>query len=242
MKIALISDIHANLEALEAVFQDIEKQDVDGTICLGDVIGYGCNPVECFELVTSKCRQTLMGNHEYIALGLIDGNQINEVALESSEWTRKKLTDDTMSAIADLEIDTRIDGAYLVHASPVEPSEWRYILRMDDAEAAFKSFDENICFFGHSHLPTIFSLTPDGHLRGKTGHDFDPDPDCRYLVNVGSVGQPRDKDPRACYVVYDSSIGEVCYRRVEYDIELTQKKMIQAKLPDMLIERLAVGR
>jgi predicted phosphodiesterase len=242
MKIALISDIHANLEALEAVFQDIEKQDVDGTICLGDVIGYGCNPNECFDLVNTKCRQTLMGNHEYIAMGLLEGHQLNEVAMESSEWTRKQLSDNTMSSLADLELDARIEGAYLVHASPDEPSDWHYILKPPHAESAFKSFDENICFFGHSHLPMIFSLSPNGRLSGKNGHDFDPDPDCRYLVNVGSVGQPRDRDPRACYVVYDSSIGEVCYRRVEYDIEFAQKKMTEAKLPDMLIERLAAGR
>lgn len=242
MRHALISDIHGNLEALQAVLADIEQQNVDAIHCLGDIIGYGCNPVECLELVTDRCEKVLLGNHEFALLGLLSDIHLNAFARESMDWTRTRVTDREISVIADFLLEANIEGAYLVHSSPYEPDQWHYILSVSEANVSLNSMSESLGFFGHTHVPNIFALYPDGRCRAKVGCDFSPDAECKYLVNVGSVGQPRDNDPRSCYLVYDSSQNEISYRRVEYDLELTQSKMADAHIDRMLIERLEVGR
>ena len=244
MRLALISDIHANLEALEAVLRDIETADVEKIHCLGDVIGYGCDPVACLRLVQDHCEIKLMGNHEYAALGLLPPSQMNNLARQSMEWTVQVITDQEIAIMAEFEMDATTAGVYLVHASPCQPDSWPYILSETEARQAFPCFSQKITFFGHTHLPMVFSLAPGDSLRGRVGHDldFDDDVQTRHLINIGSVGQPRDVDPRACYVVFDGEEGSVTYRRVEYDIKATQAKMIRAQLPQQLIERLEVGR
>lgn len=242
MKLALISDIHGNLEALTAVLDDIGAQSVDKIHCLGDVVGYGSEPGACLELISRSCNIKLMGNHEYAALGLERTDSYTYAAQTSAEWTRKQLTDYDFSLIADFEMERTIDDLYLVHASPFEPDQWHYILSPEEAAIAFEHLKESICFHGHSHIPLIFSETPDSSPRKRIGHSFLPDRENRYLINIGSVGQPRDNDPRACYVTFDTVEREAMFHRVEYDIRETQKKMAQAQLPEMLINRLAVGR
>ncbi len=242
MKFALISDIHANLEALEAVLKDIATQRVDSINCLGDIIGYGSDPIPCLELVKSNCDVILMGNHEHAALGHLDQEHLNPVAQVSLAWTQEQLNDRAFSIIAECGMDAVIGNARFVHASPYKPGEWHYILAAAEADIAFRSFTEHICFVGHTHLPMIFVEVENGTHRRKVGHDFEPDEESRYIVNIGSVGQPRDNDPRSCYVIYDMDTMEVRYRRVEYDIQRTQKKMQQAQLPTMLIDRLMAGR
>ncbi|MFZ5979989.1 MAG: metallophosphoesterase family protein [Candidatus Zixiibacteriota bacterium] len=242
MKSALISDIHANLEALEAVLIDIGRHPVDRIICLGDVIGYGCNPIECLRLVNENCQVKLLGNHEYAALGLMSEKGLNELAQESLIWTRGKIGDREIAIISDFEMDYEFGDNYFVHASPHEPEAWHYILTMTEAVMAFEAVTNKICFFGHTHVPMIFSVFTDGRLRQTVGHDFLPDEENRYLVNIGSVGQPRDNDPRACYVIYDDEEKEILYHRVEYDVTLTQRKMTRENIPSYLIERLSNGR
>ena len=242
MRIALISDIHANREALEAVLQDMEERHVDKIHCLGDVIGYGCDPVACLELVDKNCDLKLMGNHEYAAIGVVPLENMNRFARESIVWTRNQLGDREISMIADYDLSREAEDGLLVHASPFEPDEWHYIFTEREAVLGFESFQLRLAFHGHTHVPIIFCQTPAGRLRTIVGHDFDPDEDCRYLINVGSVGQPRDDDPRACYVVYDSKENAIDYHRVEYDFRATQAKMSKAEMPKMLIERLEVGR
>lgn len=242
MKLALISDIHGNLEALTAVLKDINKQQVDKIHCLGDVIGYGSEPAACLQLVNKTCDIKLMGNHEYVILGLESPEKYNHVARISAEWTRNRLTDRDFSLISDFEMDHSLNDLYLVHASPFEPERWRYILSPEEAAQAFERLERWLCFHGHSHIPLVFSEVNDKPPRKRVGHSFLPDSENRYLINIGSVGQPRDNDPRACYVTFDMEGGEVTYHRVEYDIETTQNKMAHAQLPEMLIDRLAVGR
>ncbi len=242
MRIALISDIHGNLEALEAVLADVDKHQVEEIHCLGDVVGYGCDPVACLDTVVKRCKTTLMGNHEYVAMGLLSEEHLNSVARASLSWTADQLSDRDLSLIADFEMTHTVEKALLVHSSPFEPDQWHYIISRDAAETAFDICGAHLCFFGHTHLPMIFSSRPGSSLRQQAGHDFLPDPDTRYLVNVGSVGQPRDNDNRASYVVYDSQEQEINFHRVEYDIALAQSKMTRAKAPAMLIERLSVGR
>lgn len=244
MKLALISDIHANQEALEAVLKDSEAQGVDRVHCLGDVIGYGSNPVECLNLVEAHCDVKLMGNHEYAALGLVPESHMNRLARQSMDWTRTKLTDREISLVSEFDMTAEVDDALLVHASPFQPEQWHYVLSETEARPAFQHFKSRLGFFGHTHLPLIFSLTPSDNLRIQAGHDIDLDDQdkTRYLINVGSVGQPRDDDPRACYVVYDTVEAAIMYHRVTYDISAAQAKMADAHLPQQLIERLEAGR
>lgn len=239
---ALISDIHANLEALQAVLKDIETRQVDKIHCLGDVIGYGCDPVACLELVAKHCEIKLMGNHEYAALGVLSAEAMNQHARTSIQWTVGRFSDRDISIIADFDMSATDAGCLLVHASPYESDNWHYILSQHEASEAFEAFDQKLAFHGHTHLPMIFCQAPDGKIRTIVGHDFDPDEDSRYLANVGSVGQPRDNDPRSSYVIYDSSESAVSYHRVEYDIMATQAKMCRAEMPSMLIERLKIGK
>jgi len=242
MLLALISDVHGNLEALSAVLEDINKQPVDRIYCLGDVVGYGSEPSLCLELVTKNCDIKLMGNHEYAVLGLEMIDSYTYAAQTSAEWTRRQLTDYDFSIIADFEMERTFDDIYFVHASPFKPDQWHYILSPEEAAIAFEHLKASICFHGHSHIPLIFSEVSGNQPRKRIGHSFIPDRDNRYLVNIGSVGQPRDNDPRACYVTFDTDEREISFHRVEYDIKTTQKKMAQAQLPEMLIDRLAVGR
>ena len=242
MRLGLISDIHANLEALEAVLEDMKKHKVDKIFCLGDVIGYGCDPIECLRLVNETCELKLMGNHEFAAMGLMPSEHLNEIARESLAWTRQKIGDREMAIISDFELDATFEDIRLVHASPYEPENWHYVLSTREALVSFECFFEKICFLGHTHIPVIFSLSPQGRLRQTAGHDFLPDDENRYLINIGSVGQPRDNDPRACYVIFDTEEWSVTFNRVDYDISRTQEKMSRAKIPAMLIDRLSTGR
>ena len=242
MSIALLSDIHGNLEAFEAVLADLARHKVEGIYCLGDVIGYGGDPTACLALTRKHCTKMLMGNHEFAVLGLIEAENMNEAAQESLAWTARQLGDNDTNYLADLEMSMVVDDCLLVHASPHDPSNWHYVLTRTEAARGFEAFSQQICFYGHTHVPMIFARADDGNIRNRMGHDFDPDEEARYLVNVGSVGQPRDDDPRACYVIYDKQSAAVTYHRVTYDIKKTQAKMTEAKLPRMLIERLEFGR
>lgn len=241
MKYGLISDIHGNLEALSAVLDDLEKRGVESIHCLGDVIGYGADPAACLKLAGKHCDTKLLGNHEYAALGLQSCENFNDAARSSTEWTQQTLDDDCISAMSDFALDRPMDDMYLVHASPFEPSEWHYILSATDAVSAFECLRQKISFFGHSHIPAILREKPNGLPSFQTGHDFTADPEGRYLVNVGSVGQPRDGDPRAAYVIFESEELDIEFHRVEYDIEAAQHKMREADLPSTLINRLSAG-
>lgn len=242
MRLGLISDIHANLEALQSVLLDIEKKKIDVIHCLGDVVGYGSEPSACLSLVNESCKIKLIGNHDHAALGASSTEDYSPVAKVAAKWTKEVLTDKDMSIIETFVDEQILDDAHLVHASPYEPLKFHYILSAQDAVQAFQHSKRGVCFVGHTHVPMIFTENPNGLPRQKIGHSFVPDTDSRYLINIGSVGQPRDNDPRASYVIFDTKTGDVEYHRVEYDIKVTQEKMGQAKLPEMLIERLAVGQ
>lgn len=242
MRIALISDIHGNLEAFETVLKDIDTQRVDCIHSLGDVIGYGCDPVGCLDLVAEHCRIKLMGNHEYAAIGVLATEAMNVNARQSILWTISQLSDREISFIAGFEMQAEQDDRLLVHASPFEPEEWHYVLSPHEAAEALDNSTHRLIFHGHTHLPVIYCRPPVGRIRMIAAHDFDPDETARYLINVGSVGQPRDNDPRACYAIYDCSERTVNFRRVEYDIRAAQAKMCRAELPQVLIDRLQAGR
>lgn len=242
MRVALLADVHANLEALEAVLADIETQAVDQLYSLGDVIGYGCDPLACLDLIEQSCSVKLMGNHEYVVLGRSPLDNLNANARDSIIWTKEQMTEQSLAFISTFGMIHVDDNAAYVHASPDLPDQWHYLLSVEDAVPAFAATASRLVFFGHTHLPIIFSQGGNGQIKSKAGHSFEPDAENRYLVNVGSVGQPRDNDNRACYVIFDADAGEITYRRVPYDIERTQEKLIDARMPRLLIERLVAGR
>jgi predicted phosphodiesterase len=242
MKIALISDIHANLEALEKVLRDIEKEGVEKVHFLGDAVGYGCDPNKCVKLVNKHCDIKLLGNHDYAAMGIESLGSFNYIAQASIEWTQKELTDKSVSTLADFEMSATFLDYFLVHSSPGNPSDWDYILGTSEAEEQFEHFEQSVCLVGHSHLPTIFAKNENGKIQVDSSKTLDLKKDAKYIINVGSVGQPRDNDPRACYLIIDTEIPKIYYKRVEYNISKTQEKMRKAVLPEFLIDRIALGR
>lgn len=241
MRTALISDIHGNLQALQAVLSDVDRQKVDEVHSLGDVVGYGADPLGCLELVAEHCRVKLMGNHEYAALGLQSTECYNEAARQSSNWTVTQLDDKARAMIADFAMEANPDDMYLVHASPFQPDKWHYVLDRRSAQAALGAMPGRLGFCGHTHIPSLICDNPSGPPRSRASHDFLPDPERRYLINVGSVGQPRDNDSRACYVIYDHDSVSIAFHRVEYDIAAAREKMVSVGLPRVLSERLSAG-
>jgi len=241
MRIALISDVHGNLEALQNVLRDIEKQGAEKIHFLGDAVGYGCNPNECVRLINKHCDIKLLGNHDYAAMGLESTEHFNRLAQASMNWTQTKIKDKTIRVLADFEMEAVFLDYLLVHSSPSEPDKWHYILNLEQAGHHFENFSQSVCFIGHSHGPVCFELSADGIIRQYSKSIISCEKDKRYIINIGSVGQPRDNDPRGCYAMVDTDTGTVAYRRVEYDVEKTQEKMRKARFPDFLVERLSAG-
>jgi len=239
---AIISDVHANLQALKAVLAEIEKEDIDSLLFAGDSVGYGPEPNECVELLRTKTSLMIAGNHDWGAVGLTDVRDFNAYAHVAIDWTRDVLTTENFSYLHDLPLTKKISGdrdIFLVHGTPQEPDQWHYFSFEFDAKVNFRSFDEQICFLGHSHIPFIAERSP----RGKTSSFYaraEVKDRYRYIVNAGSVGQPRDGNPDASYVLFKDDVIEI--KRVSYDILLTQKKMKKAGLPSYLINRLSEGR
>jgi diadenosine tetraphosphatase ApaH/serine/threonine PP2A family protein phosphatase len=242
MKFAFFSDVHANLAALNAVILDFRAENVDRVFFLGDAVGYGPNPNECVELISQIAEIKLMGNHDYAALGLMETDFFNQYAAESMNWTKNSLSKKTIETLSDFELTAVIDDILLVHASPKEPEQWHYILDLEDVEENFECFDKKMCLVGHTHRPFIVSRYEDGTcvISSKTEEKLYENR--RYLINIGSVGQPRDNDPKSCYMIYDKDQQTVKIKRVAYDLSYTQQEMAKLGLPDYLIDRLAVGR
>ena len=237
---AVISDVHSNAEALRAVLRDINKRQVHDIFFLGDAVGYGPEPNECVEFIKSECKIIIAGNHDWGVLNLTETGSFNEYARKALDWTRGVLTADNFETLRTSPLKSEIRGMdmTLVHASPFEPENWHYLLTLSDAEINFKYMHTDICFIGHSHRPFIIEMSSSGELKTdkQTMHKTK---DSRYIINAGSIGQPRDGDPRACYALVDDDRIELV--RVVYDILSTQKKMSEAGLPHPLIERLSYG-
>lgn len=241
MRVLLIADIHANFVALEAVVQDAGPVDV--IWCLGDVVGYGPRPNECCAWVEEHADVTVVGNHDWACLGRLDLDEFNDSAREATLWTIDQLTThahDWLDALPNRYIEGDVT---LVHGSPRHPT-WEYILRPSQAAANFEYFDTEICFVGHTHVPAVFSeqIVSRGEplYRPPAGETIQLTSG-RYIVNPGSVGQPRDSDPRAAYALYEPETKQIEFRRCAYDIGVTQRQMADANLPGSLITRLFHG-
>lgn len=244
MRLAIISDIHANLEALEAVLADIAGQNVDETVCLGDVVGYGVNPNECLDLVRQKCPVVLLGNHDAAAVGILSTHHFNIHAKIAIEWTTENLTKGGKSYLQALPLRKVLHGSTFVHATPYEPNMWYYITSLEEAAFNYQFFETPACFIGHTHIPIMIVLDKEKelyvHQDGRIS--FEEKPECRFLINVGSVGQPRDRNPNACYGILDTEQNYFEHRRVQYDVAKAQSKMRKMKMPEFLIMRLQDGR
>lgn len=240
MRYAILSDVHANLEALEAVLADAAPR-ADAVLCLGDTVGYGADPLACVELLAERAQAIVAGNHDHAVAGLLDTAWFNRYAAAAAEWTRERLDDDHRAWLGARPLVAELGDATLVHASPARPDEWEYLVTAEDGFAVFGAFATRYCFVGHSHVPGTWSLGSSGpeHCAGAAG--VRPERGRRYLVNVGSVGQPRDGDPRAAYALWDVEGGAVQMRRVPYDVDAARRKIVAAGLPRFLADRLAVG-
>lgn len=236
MRIAILSDIHGNLEALNAAMDYIAQNDIDVTYCLGDVVGYGPNPNECVEIIKEKCNKVVIGNHDHAVLGLTSTEYFNDFAKISTYWTSNILTDENRQFLNSLQFTEVIGDILLVHSTPSNPPMWHYILSEIDARHELSHFEQKICFIGHSHFPIIFYLN--GFSR-KPKMILENDE--RYIVNVGSVGQPRDGNPKSCLCVYNDNLNEIEYIRVNYDMDKTREKIVSAGLPVFLADRLIKG-
>jgi predicted phosphodiesterase len=242
MRMAIISDIHSNLEALGRVLEDVRHQRVEETVCLGDLVGYGPNPNECVEMVRKACSHVVAGNHDHAAVGQTALETFNPHARLAVEWTRKHLLPEHRDYLKHLHYTRHRKEITLVHATPHEPKQWHYLFDWRDLRVNFRAFHGRYCFIGHTHLPLAFIQGQGERLYFNRNAVVPIEEGYRYLVNVGSVGQPRDGNPAASYAIFDDSGPAIEFRRVPYPVRLVQEKMKKAGLPEYLIQRLSVGR
>lgn len=238
----IISDIHGNYEALKVCLDDIDQSPDGRIICLGDIVGYGAQPNECVDTIRERAELTVMGNHDASAIDDKSLEYFNQYAKEAMLWTRKTLRPENLDYLRSLPMTRTLDNMYLVHATPHNPEEWNYIFYLSDAELNFKAFEQQVCFVGHSHQPVI--LEQDAHSKiyiNREGSTVIQD-DGKYIINAGSVGQPRDLDPKLCYCIYNHETGEITLKRLDYPVEKAQGHMREAGLHPFLIERLSLGR
>lgn len=240
MKIALFGDIHANWEALESVLADADEQGCDSYVCLGDVVGYNADPVKCLEKIREMGCPVVKGNHDEDAGGEHSLEMMNPTAAEALQWTRDQLSAEQREWLARMRMVRQVEDFTIVHSTLDQPNVWNYVTNKFDAMSNFSYQFTQVCFHGHTHVPRVF-------VRGTRVQEAAPDivaiePGIKYFINAGSVGQPRDGEWKASYCIYDTDNKTVTFRRLEYDIETTQKKILDAGLPKILADRLAQGR
>lgn len=214
----------------------------DKIICLGDLVGYGPHPNECISLVERTAGVILAGNHDYAAVRLTDTTYFNVYARLAIDYTRAALDPENEKKLAALPLDYIEENSYFVHAAPFEPVNWNYILTLYEAAKNFDCFKQKLCFIGHSHVPVVYSQDSAGVPSVFHESEIEFARDRRYIINVGSVGQPRDGNPRAAFGLFDTRTQTYHQLRVEYDLKTTQDAMRKAQLPMFLIERLQYGQ
>ncbi|MCZ6776435.1 MAG: metallophosphoesterase family protein [Ignavibacteria bacterium] len=232
MRLAILSDIHANLSALTSVLAFLDTNEVDEIYCLGDVVGYGPFPNECADLVIKRCTATVMGNHESGLLGKTPLDQFNKPGQKALRWTEKQITTQHLTYLSSLPLVTVEHGLTFVHASPSRPAEWTYVLTLTEVQESFYAFSTQICFIGHTHIPIVVGedLSIDAFRQGS-----------RFLINVGSVGQPRDGNPKTSFGLLDTEAWSYRLIRLQYDVHETANAIIKRGLPKVLARRLLDG-
>ena len=242
MRIGVVSDIHSNLDAFQSVVAAMGE--ADQVWCLGDTVGYGPEPNECVATLASLEHLAVAGNHDWAATGRLGVEDFNPYAAAAALWTADQLTPETREYLLGLPTSLTSGEFTLAHGSPRDPI-WEYLLSASSARASFDHFEGPFCLVGHTHVPSLFTRAGDGRVQarrivGEAEVRLDR-PEGRYILNPGSVGQPRDDDPRAAFLVVDTDRRTATWRRVAYPIARTQEKMRRAGLPPELIDRLSVG-
>lgn len=240
MRFAIFGDIHANLHALEAVMAHAKAQLCTHYVCMGDVVGYNAFPKECIEIIRKLECPVVKGNHDEQASMLGDQEGFNPLAEEAMNWTRDQLSTDEKEWLRSLRLQRQVRDFTIVHATLDTPHKWGYVFNQLDAAASFSYQHTSVCFIGHTHSPKAYIR--DGSVRTIPLDVLTFQQGKKYLINVGSVGQPRDGDWRSAYCVYDTNAGELQLHRIEYDIASAQQAILDAGLPRKLAERLSVGR
>jgi len=241
MRWAILSDVHGNLEAFQAVIEDLRAEKADQIAFLGDVVGYGADPNECIALLGDLTDFVIAGNHDYGAVGLTNIDVFNPMARSAILWTREKLSEENQAYLRRLLLSRKDASATFVHATPNQPEEWYYLFTFPEAEEAFLSLSGDLAFVGHSHRPLILTKTGSGGVDVMDPEETILKPGVRYIINVGSVGQPRDGHPEAAYGLYDGDANKFRLKRVPYDVQTAQNKIIRAGLPSFLAQRLSRG-
>ena len=245
-RIAIFGDVHSNIEALDAVLADARSQNVSGFACTGDLVGYGPDPSACLDLIRGLGCPVVKGNHDAYSATDVGLSDFTLNAMNALIWTREHLSPEEREWLNGLPMSADLEGAKIVHSSLVDPAKWHYVMKLEQAEYALRSQAEWAVFFGHTHVPSLFSFNPETEelkmeFPLKEGvHQLSEG--WRHLINPGSVGQPRDKDARASYALFDSCAGTVEIRRIEYDFATTQQKIASVGLPLRNAERLERGR
>jgi diadenosine tetraphosphatase ApaH/serine/threonine PP2A family protein phosphatase len=242
LKLGVLSDIHGNLEALQAVLAALRAAGAESFLCCGDVVGYGPDPGPCVAEVRGLGGPVAAGNHDWGVAGLVPPGHFNASARAAVAWTSTVLDRGDRDWLGALELSVAVGPDRLVHAAPSAPGEWEYVLTTRHAALELAGFDGRVCFAGHTHRPMATGWRHGEPAMRPELPDFRLEPGVRHFVNAGSVGQPRDGDPRACCLVYDDEAGTVKFLRVEYDVTTVQRKIRRAGLPGTLADRLAEGR
>jgi len=248
MRIAIFSDIHSNLEALERFREDLDGVGADRVVCLGDVVGYGANPNECCEIVRDTAEVTLLGNHDTAVLGLMSTEYYYESAQFAISWTRHELTPANLSWLSRFPYSYAMPDAKagFFHGAPFLPSNFYYVITRQHAQTLgsqdFFQKLQRVTFIGHAHMTRVFQFDQKKATEFRDDQLPTRDDGTKFIVNVGSVGQPRDRDPRGCYVLYDSESGAVEFRRFEYDIKAAADKILRTPLDPEFGKRLFEGR
>lgn len=239
-KYAILGDIHGNLEALETVLADAKERGASSYVCVGDIVGYNANPSECLAKIQELNCVCVRGNHDHYCSHDECLDDFHPLAADVMEWTRNQLSKDQVQYLRNLKLHRTVSAFTIVHSTLDMPAKWGYIFDELDADANFNYQHTSVCFYGHTHVPVVFerqsrttALAP-GRMRVVVGR--------KYLINTGSVGQPRDGDWRAAYLLYTPKTGDVEFRRLEYDIKAAQKKIRDVGLPERLARRLEIGK
>lgn len=240
MRFAIFGDIHGNLEALETVLAAIKDLNVDEYICMGDIVGYGANPNECLKIIRQLGCLTIAGNHDHAVIGCLDISYFNQYARQSTIWTREILSAENRAYLAELPFIEHTSEFTVVHGSLHAPEMFNYVQTVRDAEFNFRIMDKGLLFIGHSHQPLGFFDTDP--MTYTLDQDIPLNPILKTIINVGSVGQPRDEDPRSSFCIYDSAENLATIHRLEYDIDTAASKILAAGLPEPLALRLALGK
>jgi diadenosine tetraphosphatase ApaH/serine/threonine PP2A family protein phosphatase len=243
MRYVLISDIHGNLEALQAVLSFAKNLEPYQLYCLGDVVGYGADPEECLETMRREANLILAGNHDLAVAGVISSHDFNPIARTAVDWTRQALDEEELTSLSNLPL-VYIDGDYcFAHSSPIDPMRFAYIRTLEDVAEVLSSIGQRFCFVGHTHLPVLVRMDEDkGRLEIVQDNQIKIEDGYRYFINVGSIGQPRDSNPDACMVILDEDAETLEFFRVPYDISACQNKILSEGLPSYLAERLVLAR